>query len=93
MISFVRSLLLTILLSFGFVNMVYAVEADMFLVEVTPDTFQAGQAVDLKISVMLDDGSIVKDYDGDVFITVNHPDDTQYTVPSEGIYTFVAENQ
>ena len=73
--------------------MVYAVEADMFLVEVTPDTFQAGQAVDLKISVMLDDGSIVKDYDGDVFITVNHPDDTQYTVPSEGIYTFVAENQ
>jgi hypothetical protein len=63
-----------------------------FRVEVIPDTFQVDEPVDLKISAIAADGTVIADFDGNVFITVNLPQ-AQYVVPSDGIYTFIETDQ
>lgn len=75
------------------VGMVYAAQPDAFLVEVIPSMFKEGESVDLKITAVDADGKVVSDYDGDVFITANVFDGTKYTVPNDGIYTFVEQDQ
>ncbi len=53
-----------------------------------PDAFQVDEPVDLKVSALAADGSVITDFDGNIFITVDLPQ-AQYVVPSDGIYTFL----
>gem|GEM_PF-1727929 len=80
-------------LSASFLSSVSAADAKDFLVKVTPETFSLGEPVDLEITVLLEDGETALEYDGDIFITLDHPDDSDYTVPSDGIYVFTPEDQ
>ncbi len=67
---------------------------DMFLVEISPSSFDVNTPVDITIKAVKANGDLVKDYQGDVFIDVNWSLDTaDYTVPSEWIYSFVAQDQ
>lgn len=73
---------------------VHAADPDAFLVEVTPSSFDVNEAVDITIKAVKADGTIVKDYLGDVFIEIEGIVDTaDYTVPSDGLYTFLAQDQ
>ena len=82
-------------LAIGFLsNHTYAVTPETFIVEVSPSSFEVNEAVDLTIKAAKANGEIIKDYQGDVFIEIEGIVDTaDYTVPSDGLYTFVAENQ
>jgi len=70
----------------------FAEDPDAFLVQVEPSTFGVGESVDVTISAVKN-GMIVKDYIWDVFIEVNWlmPDD--YVVPSDGLYSFLIQDQ
>ncbi len=83
------------LLAAGFVvNTVHAADPDAFIVEVTPSSFDTNQAVDITIKAVTANGDIVKDYQGDVFIEIEGIVDTaDYTVPSDGLYTFLPQDQ
>jgi len=85
---------LTILGAGCIANKVFAVEPDAFIVEVVPSSFDVNQAVDITIKAAKADGSIIKDYQGDVFIEIEGIVDTaDYTVPSDGLYTFLPQDQ
>lgn len=75
-------------------NKVEAANPDAFIVEVIPSSFDLNEAVDLTIKAVKADGEIVSDYLGDVFIEIEGIVDTaDYTVPSDGLYTFQAGDQ
>jgi hypothetical protein len=44
---------------------------DMFLVEISPSSFDVNTPVDITIKAVKANGDLVKDYQGDVFIDVN----------------------
>ncbi len=79
----------------GFVaNNVLAADPAAFSVEVTPSSFDVNEAVDITIKATTSNGETVKDYQGDVFIEVEGIVDTaDYTVPSDGLYTFLPQDQ
>ena len=83
------------LLATGFmVNHAYAADPDAFIVEVSPSSFDVNEAVDITIKAAKANGDIVKDYQGDVFIEIEGIVDTaDYTVPSDGLYTFIPQDQ
>lgn len=83
------------MLGIGFVaNHVHAADPDTFIVEVVPSSFDVNEAVDLTIKAAKADGTIIKDYEGDVFIEIEGIVDTaDYTVPSDGLYTFLPGDQ
>lgn len=87
-ISFIFLFLFWILFS----SFVIAEEPDAFLVKVEPSSFDVWEAVDLTINAVKD-WVIVKDYIWDVFIEVSGimPDD--YIVPSDGLYSFLLQDQ
>lgn len=71
-----------------------AVQPDAFIVEVSPSSFDTNQAVDMTIKAVTANGDVVKDYVGDVFIEVNGiVDSSEYVVPGDGLYTFLAQDQ
>jgi hypothetical protein len=71
-----------------------ATQPDAFIVEVQPSSFDINEAVDITIKAVTANGDIVKDYQGDVFIEIDGIADTaDYVVPSEWLYTFVAQDQ
>ncbi len=75
-------------------NIVHAASPDAFLVEVSPSSFDVNQAVDITIKAVKANGEIVKDYQWDVFIEVKGiVDAADFTVPSDGLYTFTAQDQ
>ena len=75
-------------------NTVHAADPDAFIVEVTPSSFDINQAVDITIKAVKADGTVIKEYQGDVFIEVEGIVDTaDYTVPSDGLYTFLPQDQ
>ncbi len=83
------------LIGAGFVmNKAEAADPDAFIVEVVPSSFEVNEAVDLTIKATNINGDIIKDYQGDVFIEIEGIVDTaDYTVPSDGLYTFLPEDQ
>lgn len=71
-----------------------ATQPDAFIVEVQPSSFDVNEAVDITIKAVTANGDIVKDYQWDVFIEIDGIADTaDYVVPSEWLYTFVAQDQ
>ncbi len=84
------------LLAISFVvnNNVHAVDPDAFIVEVVPSSFDVNEAVDITIKAVKSDGEIITAYQGDVFIEIEGIVDTaDYTVPSDGLYTFLPQDQ
>ncbi len=75
-------------------NTVHATNPDAFTVDVTPSSFDVDQAVDITIKAVNANGDVIKDYQGDIFIEIEGIVDTaDYTVPSDGLYTFLPEDQ
>ena len=71
-----------------------ATQPDAFIVEVQPSSFDVNEAVDITIKAVTANGDIVKDYIWDVFIHIDGiVDQADYTVPSEWLYSFVAQDQ
>ena len=93
--TFIASILAIGLLGGIFIaNQVQAADPDAFVVEVTPSSFNINEAVDLTIKAVQADGTVIKDYLGDVFIEIEGIVDTaDYTVPSDGLYTFQTQDQ
>lgn len=91
----IASILAIGMLAAGFiVNHVHAADPDAFIVEVVPSSFDINQAVDITIKAATSNGEIIKDYQGDVFIEIEGIVDTaDYTVPSDGLYTFLPQDQ
>lgn len=83
------------MLSIGWIiNTVHAATPEVFIVEVVPSSFSINEAVDITIKAANTNGDIIKDYEGDVFIEINGIVDTaDYTLPSDGFYTFLPEDQ
>lgn len=82
------------LISFWFFSYVLAQSPNAFIVEVQPSSFEVNQAVDIVIKAV-NNWEIIKTYNWDVFIEVEWDIDPQneYVVPSEGLYTFVPQDQ
>ncbi|MFA7298833.1 MAG: hypothetical protein WC010_04275 [Candidatus Absconditabacterales bacterium] len=93
--ALVVSMLAIGLLATGFItNTVYAVDPDAFIVEVVPSSFDINEAVDITIKATTSNGEVIKEYQGDVFIEIEGIVDTaDYTVPSDGLYTFLPQDQ
>ena len=69
-------------------------QPDAFIVEVSPSSFDVNQAVDITIKAVTANGDVVQNYQGDVFIEINGIVDTaDYVVPSDGLYTFLPQDQ
>lgn len=73
-------------------SFVLAEEPDAFSVKIEPSSFAVWEAVDITISAVKN-WMVVKDYIWDVFIEVKGvmPDD--YIVPSNGLYSFLMQDQ
>lgn len=81
-------------LSVFFIQSTYAAWVASFVVEVNPSTAGVNQAVDLKVKAVDSNGSVVKDYANNIFIEVPAIKDLQDVgLPSDGIYTFSAQDQ
>ena len=76
-----------------------AADVATFVVQVSPTTTTINQAVDLTVKALDSDGNVVKDYVGDIFLDIastdpaNSLDSQDYTLPSDGIYTFIPGDQ
>ncbi len=85
---------ISVLLGAFVANTVHAADPDAFIVEVSPSSFDTNEAVDITLKAVKSNGDIVKDYQWDVFIEIEGIVDTaDYTVPSDGLYTFMAQDQ
>ncbi|MDD2537371.1 MAG: hypothetical protein PHU61_02675 [Candidatus Absconditabacteria bacterium] len=62
-----------------------------FLVEVSPSTFQQNQPVDVTITVMKD-GQVDTQYTGDVYLSIDGLQKSEYVLPSHARYTFSLED-
>lgn len=87
-------ILLAAFLSFSFAR---AADVSTFVVQLSPTSTSVNQAVDLTVKALDADGNVVKDYIGDIFIDIasatTSVDSQDYTLPSDGIYTFVPGDQ
>ncbi|MEI8091472.1 MAG: hypothetical protein WCG98_04500 [bacterium] len=55
---------------------------------------ETNEAVDMTIKAVTANGDVVTDYQGDVFIEIDGLADTaDYVVPSDGLYTFLPQDQ
>jgi len=93
--TLIAGMLAMSLLAAGFVaNTVQAADPDAFVVEIVPSSFDINQTVDITIKAVNAKGETIKDYQGDVFIEIEGIVDTaDYTVPSDGLYTFLPQDQ
>ena len=100
MMKFSRKTLIASVLALGILgiwfvaNNAHAADPDAFIVEVVPSSFDVNETVDITIKAAKANGEIVKEYQGDVFIEIEGIVDTaDYTVPSDGLYTFLPQDQ
>lgn len=85
---------ITLLITAFVANTVQAADPDAFVVEVAPSSFDINQAVDITVKAVKSNGEIIKEYQWDVFIEIEGIVDTaDYTVPSDGLYTFLPQDQ
>jgi len=67
---------------------------DKFIVDISPDSFDINEAVDVTVKAVLNDGTTVKDYEADIWMDVEWViDTTDSVVPSDHIYPFHPEDQ
>lgn len=75
----------------------FAADISTFVVQLSPTTTNVNEAVDLTVKAIDSNGNVVKNYAGDIFIDLSSNDasiDSQdYTLPADGIYTFLASDQ
>ncbi len=65
-----------------------------FVIDVNPSTFDTNSLVDMTIKAVNANNEIVKEYQWDVFIEIEEfLDSSDYVVPSDGFYTFLAQDQ
>lgn len=75
-------------------NHTYAADPVGFTVDVVPSSFNINETVDITIKAVTANQEVVKTYQGDVFIEIGGIVDTaDYTVPSDGLYTFLPQDQ
>ncbi len=88
------AILLLIFSFFWYYSYTLAATPNAFVVEVQPSSFEANQAVDLVVKAV-NNWEIIKEYNWDIFIEIDWDIDPQkdYIVPSEGLYTFVPQDQ
>jgi len=87
-----------IILAFSFAFFAWFTSAQQlpaaFVIQVEPSSFDLNVPVDVTIKAVNSNWDLVKDYEWDVFIDVEWSlDTTDYTVPSEWLYTFVPQDQ
>ena len=75
-----------------------AADVSTFVVQLSPTSTNVNEAIDMTVKALDSNGNVVKDYAGDIFIDVNAMDEStldteDYTLPSDGIYTFLASDQ
>lgn len=74
-----------------------AASISSFVVQLSPTTVNVNEALDLTVRAIDENGNVIKDYAGDIFIDLssenNSLDSQDYSLPSDGIYTFVASDQ
>lgn len=71
-----------------------AAEPEAFIVEVQPSSFDPNTPVDMTIKAVKGDGTVIKEYEGDVYIDViGSIDPSEYVVPSDHLYTFAPQDQ
>lgn len=75
-----------------------AADVSTFVIQLSPTTTNVNEATDLTVRAVDSNGNVVKDYAGDIFIDLASADSTpidsqDYTLPSDGIYTFIASDQ
>lgn len=72
----------------------HAAEPEAFIVEVQPSSFDPNTPVDMTIKAVKGDGTVIKEYEGDVYIdVVGSIDPSEYVVPSDHLYTFAPQDQ
>lgn len=78
----------------GSVGFATAADADRFIVQVWSNPVIVNEPVDLTVKVVDKNSDIVKDYiDKDIYMTIDGLKDSDYTMPSDGIYTFQKNDQ
>lgn len=70
-----------------------AANPDAFYVEVNPSSFSVWESVDMTITAITKDGTTIKDYEWDVFIFVEWLTSSDYSAPSNQVYTFIPSDQ
>lgn len=92
-LSMKKAFLLVLLATF-FVQSVSAAQIASFAVEITPQTVGINQPVDLTVKAVDANGAQAMDYAGTIFIEVPDIQDPQdATLPNEGVYEFVSQDQ
>lgn len=67
---------------------------DAFVIEISPSTFDTNTLVDITIKAVNANWEITKEYQWDVFIEIEEfLDSADYVMPSDGFYTFLAQDQ
>ena len=67
---------------------------DAFVVDIEPSSFDVNEAVDMTIKAVDANGETLKTYEWDVFIEIKEIfDSTEYVLPNDGFYSFVAQDQ
>ena len=64
----IASLLVAVMI-FSYIK-IYAATPDAFVVDVQPSSFDPNTPVDMTIKAVKGDGTVIKDYEGDVYIDV-----------------------
>lgn len=69
-------------------------EPDAFVVSVSPSSFDVNVPVDMTIKAVKNNGDTVTTYLGDVFIEIEWwvLGSQDYTIPSDGLYTYIASD-
>lgn len=86
-----------LLIGISWFSFTIAADISTFVVQLSPTTTNVNEAVDLTVKAIDSNGSVVKNYAGDIFIDLSSLetsiDSQDYTLPADGIYTFLASDQ
>ena len=92
-ITFIKTLFVALASLLAF-SAAFAQDPAAFVIDIQPASFDTNTSVDMTIKAIDSNWDVLKDYQWDVFIDVAWSLDTSdYTVPSEGLYTFVPQDQ
>ena len=94
MTKFIRKIFWIFLLSLSASFVFAAATPDTFFVEVSPSSFSAWESVDMTVTAMKD-GEQLKEYEWFVFLAIKELpyDYSDYEMPSDSMYEFVASDQ
>lgn len=87
-----RFLLSWLLILLSIFTFSFAAELDWFLVQANPNSFAIGEAIDITVTAT-SNGQAIDEYTWWIIIEIVGLDDNDYTVPSDGVYIFVPQDQ